>query len=369
MTLEKAQIENVQLKNQLHSEATEKSRYLEESKHQKSFIGKLQSEKTETQAELASLKRNVNKIMLTQRNPAVKTEAVDDERLRLGERMIAEVQSRKKDTSLLGSQLQEVFVRNETLSKSILERNSALLEAKDQIEQYKKKLETLFREKKQEQRNKEQLAAQNMALSSTLSQRQLNEQKMYQYARRLETAIREQQVFPQVQVRLSELERDQGEDEAFRRKEDEALAKNVKIDDLQRQVKVLTLEKDALQGEVNESNDLVKDKEEQLQRIYKKLSEKQPVAQVKHEGDNDQMKYVSGLVPRAAQGHREIEFTKLLEALEGKTSEIIDLKGRLHACENELAGLKRAQLGGLGAQVQRNDREINAMALSAESAA
>lgn len=150
LTLEKAQIENVQLKNQLHSEATEKSRYLEESKHQKTFIGKLQSEKTETQAELASLKRNVNKIMLTQRNPAVKTEAVDDERLRLGERMIAEVQSRKKDTSLLGSQLQEVFVRNETLSKSILERNSALLEAKDQIEQYKKKLETLFREKKQE---------------------------------------------------------------------------------------------------------------------------------------------------------------------------------------------------------------------------
>ena len=99
---------------------------------QKTFIGKLQSEKSETQAELASLKRNVNKIMLTQRNnPAVKNEVVDDERLRLGERMIAEVQSRKKDTSLLGSQLQEVFVRNETLSKSILERNSALLEAKD----------------------------------------------------------------------------------------------------------------------------------------------------------------------------------------------------------------------------------------------
>ena len=62
--------------------------------------------------------------------------------------MIAEVQSRKKDTSLLGSQLQEVFVRNETLSKSILERNSALLEAKDQIEQYKRKVETLVREKR-----------------------------------------------------------------------------------------------------------------------------------------------------------------------------------------------------------------------------
>ena len=132
------------------------------------------------------------------------------------------------------------------------------------------------------------MAAQNMALSSTLSQRQLNEQKMYQYARRLETAIREQQVFPQVQVRLSELERDQSEDEAFQRKQDEVLAKSVKIDDLQRQVKVLTLEKDALQGEVNESNDLVKDKEEQLQRIYKKLSEKQPVSQARQEGDNNE---------------------------------------------------------------------------------
>ena len=128
---EKSQIENIQLKSQLQSEVVMKSKHVEESKHQKTFISKLQSEKTETQAELASLKRNVNKIMLTQRNPAVKNEAIDDERLRLGERMIAEVQSRKKDTSLLGSQLQEVFVRNETLSKSILERNSALLEAKD----------------------------------------------------------------------------------------------------------------------------------------------------------------------------------------------------------------------------------------------
>ena len=45
------------------------------------------------------------------------------------------------------------------------------------------------------------------------------------------------------------------------------------------------------------------------------------------------------------------------------------MKGRLHACENEMAGLKRAQSVGLGAQVQNNNREINAMTLSAESAA
>ena len=72
---------------------------------------------------------------------------------------------------------------------------------------------------------------------------------------------------------------------------------------------------------------------------------------------------------KAAESHREIEFTKLLEALENKTSEIIDLKGRLHTCENEMAGLKRAQSSGLGSQVQSNNRDINAMTLTAESAA
>ena len=40
---------------------------------------------------------------------------------------------------------------------------------------------------------------------------------MYQYARRLETAIREQQVFPQVQTRLNELEKDQGADQSYQR--------------------------------------------------------------------------------------------------------------------------------------------------------
>ena len=108
----------------------------------------------------------------------------------------------------------------------------------------------------------------------------------------------------------------------------------------------MTLEKDALAGELNESEDLVKDKEEQLQRIYKKLSEKQVT--VKQEDENVQMKDASS-VAQASHSHREIEFTKLLEALENKTSEIIDLKGRLHTFESELAGLKRAQMNGMGA--------------------
>ena len=60
------------------------------------------------------------------------------------------------------------------------------------------------------------------------------------------------------------------------------------------------------------------------------------------------MKDVS-IVSQASHSHREIEFSKLLETLEGKTTEIIDLKSRLHTCENELASVKRAQMSGMGA--------------------
>ena len=129
---EKIQIEKLQLQSQLQAEVQDKSKHIEESKEQKMFIGKLQSEKTESQTELASLKRNVNQLMLRQR---VKNEGegeASQEKIRLGERLVAELESRKKDTSVLGSQLQECFVRNEKLSKVIEERSTALLSAKDQ---------------------------------------------------------------------------------------------------------------------------------------------------------------------------------------------------------------------------------------------
>jgi len=76
-------------------------------------------------------------------------------------------------------------------------------------------------------------------------------------------------------MRLEELEKNNHDDDLYKSKQDEELAKNVALDDLQRQIKVLTLEKDALQGELDESHSLVKEKEDNLQRIYKKLSEKQ----------------------------------------------------------------------------------------------
>ena len=47
----------------------------------------------------------------------------------------------------------------------------------------------------------------------------------------------------------------------FRKKEDEIFAKEVKLDDLERRLKVMTLEKEALQGELTESQDLLKEKE------------------------------------------------------------------------------------------------------------
>ena len=82
---------------------------------------KLREEKTKLSTELAEMKRNVNKIMLSGKAANVKSEDAmlpesAAERLRLGERMIATMENSKRSTSLLGSQLQEIYVRNEKLS-------------------------------------------------------------------------------------------------------------------------------------------------------------------------------------------------------------------------------------------------------------
>lgn len=106
-----------------------------------------------------------------------------------------------------------------------------------------------------------QVASHNVALSSTLSQRQLNEQKMYQYSRRLETAIREQRVFPMVQDRVSQLEVEEKKDQGCLKKQQDDLMSVNKMDDLSRQLKVKTLENDALESELNESQTLVKTKD------------------------------------------------------------------------------------------------------------
>ena len=49
-------------------------------------------------------------------------------RFRACERMIAESQNRKRDTSLLGAQLQEMLVRNEKLASKMEGRESMLME-------------------------------------------------------------------------------------------------------------------------------------------------------------------------------------------------------------------------------------------------
>ena len=82
-------------------------------------------------------------------------------------------------------------MRNETLSKTIEERNSLIIEQKSHLNGLERSVESLMQEKNELKVRHSQVASHNVALSSTLSQRQLNEQKMYQYSRRLETAIRE----------------------------------------------------------------------------------------------------------------------------------------------------------------------------------
>jgi len=69
----------------------------------KTYMLKLEADKKAMQAEHVELRKNVNRVML--RRP-VKNEEADKtvvEKFRLSERINAENQLRKKDTSLLGS--------------------------------------------------------------------------------------------------------------------------------------------------------------------------------------------------------------------------------------------------------------------------
>ena len=78
---------------------------------------------------------------------------------------------------------------------------------------------------------------------------------------------------------MSQLEQAEKDDGAFKKREQDSLASQVELDTLKKELKVQTLEREALQGELAESRDLIKDKELQLERIYRKMSEKK----VKHE--------------------------------------------------------------------------------------
>ena len=48
---------------------------------------------------------------------------------------------------------------------------------------------------------------------------------------------------------------------------------------------------------------------------------------------------------QARASQKEVEFTRLLEILEKKSTEIIDLKSKLHIAETELTALKQSQSG------------------------
>ena len=97
-----------------------------------------------------------------------------------------------------------------------------------------------------------------------------------QYCGRLETAIREQQLFPQIQTRVSELEEEQGADSLNVTTQSKLLEEKIKLDELSRQVKEKTLESQALEGELEETKELVKEKDLQLERIYEQLKQKKP---------------------------------------------------------------------------------------------
>ena len=132
----------------------------------------------------------------------------------------------------------------------------------------------MLAEKKQIEKGKVLVDAQNKALSSVLSQRQLNEQQLYQYTRRLETAIREHTVFPQVQKRVNDLKEEEAKDATVLETQEQQMQRISKLDDYERQLQVRHLESQALETELKEAQDLIKTKDSELQRIYKLLQEK-----------------------------------------------------------------------------------------------
>ena len=87
-----------------------------------------------------------------------------------------------------------------------------LLEKQSQNKVLSDRLTKVLAEKKQLEKSKRLVEDHNKALSSVLSQRQLNEQQLYQYTRRLETAVREQSDFSQVQKRVNDLKQEEAKD-------------------------------------------------------------------------------------------------------------------------------------------------------------
>lgn len=87
-----------------------------------------------------------------------------------------------------------------------------------------------------------------------------------------------------------------------------------------------TLECQALESELAETQALVKGKDEELRRIYDQLAQKQadPGRDSQNHNVCDALKI------------REVEFGKLLETIERKTGEIIELKTQLHKATTEL---------------------------------
>lgn len=54
------------------------------------------------------------------------------------------------------------------------------------------------------------------------------------------------------------------------------MEEKIKLDELSRRVKEKTLESQALEGELEETKELVKEKDLQLERIYEQLKQKKP---------------------------------------------------------------------------------------------
>ena len=252
---DKAQREMQQLKQQ-HQELTLKQTMgVESNRVAEQMVQKLNQDKRLLSSEIAKLKQEMNTLTLVVSAEPGNAQAIEAskktairQRLLEGEKLIAEMAATKNDTNLLGAKLQEMYVQNEKLAAKLNERNTHLLEVKQIADTRDKTLQDQIREKEALKARYDQERRKNIALSNVLSQRQNAQQESQLHCQRLETSIRELGVFAQVQQKIEESQDPIGSMQ--RSDESKSLEKTIELDGAKRQIQELTLEKKAMEGEL-----------------------------------------------------------------------------------------------------------------------
>jgi len=150
------------------------------------------------------------------------------------------------------------------------------------------------------------------------------------YCRRLETAIREQQLFPAISSRVNELEESDKHDPVLRERSLNEFKAQIKIDEAMRDKEVMKYRLDSVEAENKTLSDRLEKKESELERVFHKLN-----SQMTKESKEPKASLVPADPSRATFGAQlDILEAKHELQLEKKLSEILKLKSELQESKN-----------------------------------